>query len=39
MVRNAFEKAMRRLADRVVNETEVTAELLTTFEISDVEFR
>ena len=38
LVRNLFESAMRRLADRVVNEKELTPELLTTFDISDLEF-
>ena len=38
LVRNMFEQAMRRLADRVVDETELTPELLTTFQISDLQF-
>ena len=38
LVRNMFESAMRRLADRVVDETELTPELLTTFQISDLQF-
>lgn len=35
MMRNLFEAAIRRLADRVVDVTELTSELLTTFEIAD----
>ena len=37
MVRNIFEKAIRNLADRVVNIAELTPELLTTFEPEDIE--
>jgi len=36
LMRNVFESAIRRLADRVVDVTELTPELLTTFEISDL---
>ena len=36
LMRNVFEGAIRRLADRVVDVTELTPELLTTFEISDL---
>ena len=37
LVRNLFENAMRRLADRVVDVVELTPELLTTFQPSDLE--
>ena len=36
LMRNVFEGAIRRLADRVVDVAELTPELLTTFEISDL---
>ena len=36
LMRNVFEGAIRRLADRVVDVEELTPELLTTFEISDL---
>ena len=36
LMRNVFEGAIRRLADRVVDVKELTPELLTTFEISDL---
>ena len=37
LVRNVFEKAIRNLADRVVNVPELTPELLTTFQPDDIE--
>ena len=37
LVRNIFEKAIRNLADRVVNVPELTPELLTTFQPDDIE--
>ena len=37
LVRNLFEKAIRNLADRVVNVPELTPELLTTFQPDDIE--
>ena len=36
LMRNVFEGAIRQLADRVVDVKELTAELLTTFEIPDL---
>ena len=37
LVRNVIEKAIRNLADRVVNVPELTPELLTTFQPDDIE--
>lgn len=37
LMRNLFEIAMRNLADRVVDVAELTPELLTTFDVSDLE--
>jgi SpoVK/Ycf46/Vps4 family AAA+-type ATPase len=37
LVRNVFEHAIRRLADRVVDVADLTPELLTTFEVTDLE--
>ena len=37
LVRNVFEKAIRNLADRVVNVPELTPKLLTTFQPDDIE--
>ncbi len=37
LVRNIFEKAIRNLADRIVNIPDLTPELLTTLEASDIE--
>jgi len=37
LVRNIFEKSIRNLADRVVNAGDLTPEVLTTFESSDIE--
>ena len=37
LMRNVFEGAIRRLADRVVDVKELTPELLTTFEVSDLD--
>ena len=37
LMRNVFEGAIRQLADRVVDIKELTAELLTTFELSDLD--
>ena len=36
LVRNVFEKAIRNLADRIVNITDLTPELLTTIDPSDI---
>ena len=36
LVRNVFEKAIRNLADRVVNNTDLTPEVLTTIEPADI---
>ena len=37
LVRNIFESAMRQLANRVVEEHELTSALLTTFEVEDLQ--
>ncbi len=37
MVRNVFERAIRRLSNRIVGVTKLTRELLTQFELDDVE--
>jgi SpoVK/Ycf46/Vps4 family AAA+-type ATPase len=37
LMRNLFEAAIRNLADRVVDVAELTPELLTTFDVSDLE--
>ncbi len=39
LVRNVFEKTVRRLANRIANEVPVTRELLTCFQAEDIAFR